>query len=97
MRQPQNSQPKATRFWWSTLLGHRFLLIASKRISCQRKNRKPHESFEEATNYVLVGDKLYKRAASSGVLLKCVSFEEGKQILDEIHSVAMEITPLQEH
>ena len=48
---------------------------------------------EEATrvvrrskNYVLVGDKLYRRAASSGVLLKCVSFEEGKEILDEIHS-----------
>ena len=37
-------------------------------------------------NYVLVGDKLYRRAASSGVLLKCVSFEEGKEILDEIHS-----------
>ena len=48
---------------------------------------------EEATrvvrrskNYVLVGDKLYRRAASSGVLLKCVSFEKGKEILDEIHS-----------
>ena len=37
-------------------------------------------------NYVLVGDKLYRRAASSGVLLKCVSFEEDKEILDEIHS-----------
>jgi hypothetical protein len=37
-------------------------------------------------NYVLVGDKLYRRAASSGVLLKCVTYEEGKQILDEIHS-----------
>ena len=41
---------------------------------------------EEATrvvrrskNYVLVGDKLYRRAASSGVLLKCISFEEGKE------------------
>ena len=47
---------------------------------------------EEATrvvrrskNYVLVGDKLYRRAASSGVLLKYVSSEEGKGILDEIH------------
>ena len=47
---------------------------------------------EEATrvvrrsrNYVLVGEKLYRRAASS-VLLKCVSFEENKEILDEIHS-----------
>ena len=37
-------------------------------------------------NYVLVGDKLYRRAMSSGVLLKCVLFEEGKEILDKIHS-----------
>ena len=48
---------------------------------------------EEATrvvrrskNYILVGNKLYRRAASSGVLLKYVSFEEGKEILDKIHS-----------
>jgi hypothetical protein len=31
-------------------------------------------------------DNLYKRAASSGVLLKCASLEKGKEILDEIHS-----------
>jgi hypothetical protein len=37
-------------------------------------------------NYVLVGDNLYRRAASLGVLLKCVSSEKGKEILDEIHS-----------
>ena len=29
---------------------------------------------------------MYRRAASLGVLLKCVSFEEGKRILKEIHS-----------
>ena len=59
---------------------------------------------EEATrvvrrskNYVLVGDKLYRRAASSGVLLKCVSFEEGKEILTKYTQVAAEIRPLQEH
>jgi predicted choloylglycine hydrolase len=47
---------------------------------------------EEATrivrrskNYVLVRDKLYKRAASSGVLLKCITADEGKEILGEIH------------
>ena len=33
-----------------------------------------------------MGDKLYRRAASSGVLLKYDSFEKGKEILDEIHS-----------
>jgi hypothetical protein len=47
---------------------------------------------EEATriirrskNYVLIGDKLYRRATSSGVLLKCITREEGKEILEEIH------------
>ena len=57
-----------------------------------KENKLPADK-EEATrvvhrskNYVLVGDKLYRRAASSGVLLKCVSFEEGKEILDKIHS-----------
>jgi hypothetical protein len=35
--------------------------------------------------YVLVRDKLYRRGASSGVLMKCVPREEGKGILEEIH------------
>jgi hypothetical protein len=41
---------------------------------------------EEATriirrskNYVLIGDNLYRRAASTGVLLKCITREEGKK------------------
>jgi hypothetical protein len=38
-----------------------------------------------AKSYVLVGDKFYKRGASSGVLMKCVPREEGKDILEEIH------------
>jgi hypothetical protein len=37
-------------------------------------------------NYVLVGDQLYRRGVSSGVLLKCIIVEEGKELLDEIHS-----------
>jgi predicted choloylglycine hydrolase len=37
-------------------------------------------------NYVIIGDNLYRRAASSGVLLKCITREEGKEILEEIHS-----------
>jgi ribonuclease HI len=39
----------------------------------------------QAKSYVLVGDKLYRRGASSGVLMKCVPREEGKDILEEIH------------
>jgi hypothetical protein len=38
-----------------------------------------------AKSYVLVGDKLYRRGASSGVLMKCIPREEGKGILEEIH------------
>ena len=45
-----------------------------------KENKLPADK-EEATrvvrrsrNYVLVGEKLYRRATSSGVLLKCVSF-----------------------
>jgi hypothetical protein len=38
-----------------------------------------------AKSYILVGDKLYRRGASSGVLMKCVPREEGKGILEESH------------
>jgi hypothetical protein len=38
-----------------------------------------------AKSYVLVGDKLYKRGATSRVLMKCVPREEGKDILEAIH------------
>jgi ribonuclease HI len=39
----------------------------------------------QAKSYVLVRDKLYRRGASSGVLMKCVPRQEGKDILEEIH------------
>jgi hypothetical protein len=35
--------------------------------------------------YVLVGGNLYKRGSASGILMKCVSMKEGKEILQEIH------------
>jgi hypothetical protein len=38
-----------------------------------------------AKSYVLVGEKLYRRGATSGVLMKCVPREEGKDILEDIH------------
>jgi hypothetical protein len=38
-----------------------------------------------AKSYVLVGDKIYRRGATSKVLMKCVPQEEGKDILEEIH------------
>jgi hypothetical protein len=39
----------------------------------------------EAKSYALVRDKLYRWVATSGVLMKCVPREEGKDILEEIH------------
>jgi hypothetical protein len=36
-------------------------------------------------NYVLIDEKLYKRGAGSGVLMKYVTAEEGKEILQEAH------------
>jgi hypothetical protein len=38
-----------------------------------------------AKSYVLVGDKIYRRGTSSGVLMKCVPRQKGKDILEEIH------------
>jgi ribonuclease HI len=56
------------------------------------KENKLPDNREEATriirrskNYVIIGDNLYRRAVSSGVLLKCITREEGKEILEEIH------------
>jgi len=36
-------------------------------------------------NYVLVDNKLYKRGTGSGILMKCITAEEGKGILQEAH------------
>jgi hypothetical protein len=48
-------------------------------------------------SYVLVGDKLYKRGASSGVLMKCIPRQEGKDILEEIHKGVSATTRLLVH
>jgi hypothetical protein len=39
----------------------------------------------QAKTYVLVGDKLYRWGATSGVLMKCIPRDEGMDILEEIH------------
>ena len=36
-------------------------------------------------SYILINGKLYKRGAGSGVLMKCVTTEDGKAILQELH------------
>ncbi|TKC12032.1 DDE-type integrase/transposase/recombinase, partial [Robertmurraya kyonggiensis] len=37
-------------------------------------------------SYVIIGDTLYRRGARSGALMKCVSQQEGVNILEEIHA-----------
>jgi hypothetical protein len=37
-------------------------------------------------NYVVIGTDLYRKAASTGVLMKCILRSEGLQLLAEIHS-----------
>jgi hypothetical protein len=39
----------------------------------------------QSKGFVLVEDKLYRCGARSGVLMKCVTTEEGLDILREIH------------
>jgi hypothetical protein len=39
-----------------------------------------------SANYVGIGTDLYRKAASTGVLMKCILQSEGLQLLDEIHS-----------
>jgi hypothetical protein len=38
-----------------------------------------------ATNYVVISTELYRRPASSGVLMKCILRSEGLELLQEIH------------
>jgi hypothetical protein len=56
---------------------------------CEQKVSSAKSSTEQfirqAKSYVLVGNKLYRRGATSGVLMKCIPQEEGKNILEEIH------------
>jgi hypothetical protein len=38
-----------------------------------------------SANYVVIGNDLYKKAASTGILMKCILRSEGLQLLTEIH------------
>jgi hypothetical protein len=39
-----------------------------------------------SANYVVIGSDLYRKAASTGILMKCILRSEGLQLLAEIHS-----------
>ena len=38
-----------------------------------------------SANYVIISDELYRKAASTSVLMKCILRSEGLQLLAEIH------------
>jgi ribonuclease HI len=40
----------------------------------------------QSAKYVVIGSDLYRKAASSGILMKCILRSEGLQLLAEIHS-----------
>jgi hypothetical protein len=40
----------------------------------------------QSANYVVIGTNLYRKAASTGVLMKCILRSEGLHLLGEIHS-----------
>jgi hypothetical protein len=40
-----------------------------------------------AANYVVIGTELYRRSASSGVLMKCILRSEGLELLQEIQGL----------
>jgi hypothetical protein len=39
-----------------------------------------------SATYVVIGSDLYRKAASTGILMKCILRSEGLQLLAEIHS-----------
>jgi hypothetical protein len=40
----------------------------------------------QSANYVVIGSDLYRKAASTGILMKCILRSEGLKLLAEIHS-----------
>jgi hypothetical protein len=57
--------------------------LSKQKVPSDKNSAK--QLIRRSKSYVLVGDKLYKRSASSGVLMKCVPRQEGKDILEVIH------------
>jgi hypothetical protein len=49
------------------------------------KSAKATRIIRRSKGYALVGGNLYKCGSASSILMKCVSTEEGKEILQEIH------------
>ena len=69
--------------WRTTFID--FLREQMLPLGVDEKSAEAGRIMRRSKKYVLVGDQLYKRGATTGVLMKCVPIEEGKEILQEIH------------
>jgi hypothetical protein len=69
--------------WWVTFID----VIKEHKLSpgIDKKSTEAAHILRRSKGYVLVGDYLYKHGSASGILMKCVRTEEGKEILQEIH------------
>jgi hypothetical protein len=54
-------------------------------LSIDPKSAEATRILRRSKGYVLVRGKLYKHGSTSGILMKCVGTEEGKEILQEIY------------
>ena len=58
-----------------------FIVYIKEQVLPRGINKEDAEAIQimwRSYNYVLIDDKLYKRGVGSGVLMKCVTTEEGK-------------------
>ena len=53
-------------------------MVPEDKAECEKIGRR-------SSNYVVIGDELYRKDASTGVLMKCILRSEGLQLLAEIH------------
>jgi ornithine carbamoyltransferase len=51
----------------------------------EEKSVEAERIIKRSKEYVLVGDKLYKHGSTTGVFMKCIPTNEGKEILQENH------------
>jgi len=68
--------------WWIQFID--FVREFKLPLGVEAKSAQAARIIRRSKGFVLVGDNLYKRS-TAGILMKCVTLEEGKDILREIH------------
>jgi hypothetical protein len=98
LRKPSIRLPSDPEMLPSDVLGSRDVLMADAEVDwrldfityivekCVPRDKVKREKIvRRAANYVIIGTELYRRSASSGVLMKCILRSEGLELLQEIH------------